>query len=130
MSKYPKRTSLSGEKNAAENRSALQCARLRIKSGNLGNTVYLYAREGKIVTALPLEEMHCPLRRISRIFSTSYIWACWGKTLLTENPFECAERGRISLCWTYNEGKHTELLTYDATYDAEPPRDNEQFVSP
>ena len=130
MSKYPKRTSLSGAKNAAENRSALRCASLRIKSGNLGNTVCLYDREGKICTALPLEETRSPLRRISRIFSTSHIEACEGKTLLTEYPFECAERGRISLCWTYNEGRHTELLTYDATYDAEPPLDSEQFVSP
>ena len=130
MSKYPKRTSRSDAKNAAENKLALQCARLRIKSGNLGNTVCLYAREGKTCIALPLRERRSPLRRISNNFLDSYIEACWGKTLLTENPFECAERGRISLYWTYNEGKHTELLTYDATYDAEPPRDNEQVVSP
>jgi hypothetical protein len=34
------------------------------------------------------------------------------------------------LCWRYSEGKHTLLLTYDATYEAEPPLDNSQVVRP
>ena len=71
MSRYPKRTSLSGAKSAAQNKPESPCEDLRIKSWNLGNTVCLYDREGKIVTTLPLTGMRSPLSKRSEIFSNS-----------------------------------------------------------